>query len=72
MIQQQTNEEIREDDVDIELSKLVPLYGRCKYVEGELMRALGKVYYDYYNNKMCNNTSGACNYIRSKSIWKYY
>jgi hypothetical protein len=50
----------------IELSKLVPYSGKCESVEGELIRSLCKVYYDYYNNKMCNNTSGACNYIRSK------
>jgi hypothetical protein len=50
----------------IELSKLVPYSGKCEYVEGELIRSLCKVYYDYYNNGMCNNTSGACNYIRSK------
>ena len=47
-------------------SNLVPDSGKCDTLEGELIRSLCKVYYDFYNNQMCNNTSGACNFIRSK------
>lgn len=39
--------------------KLVPAMGKCDTLEGELLRAIDRIYYDYYNNGNCNNTSGA-------------
>ena len=45
---------------------LVPGVGSCATVEGELLRASCKLYYDYYNNGMCNNTSGAARFIQAK------
>ena len=32
-------------------------------VAGEIFRAASKVYYDYWNNALVNNTSGALNYL---------
>jgi len=46
-----------------ELSKLVPSSGPAGTVEGEMLRAATRLYYDYYNNGMINNTSGAVNYL---------
>jgi hypothetical protein len=46
-----------------ELSKLVPSSGPAGTVEGEMLRAATRLYYDYYNNGFCNNTSGAVNYL---------
>ena len=43
--------------------KLVPAEGKCATHQGELLRASAKLYYDYYNNGMCNNTSGAVNFL---------
>jgi hypothetical protein len=45
---------------------LMPAYGKADTLHGELLRALGKIYYDYYNNGMCNNTSGPCNFLKAK------
>ena len=42
---------------------LVPASGSCPTLEGELLRATCKLYYDYYNNGMCNNTSGPALFI---------
>ena len=42
---------------------LVPNSGSCANLEGELLRASCKLYYDYYNNGMCNNTSGPARFI---------
>ena len=47
-------------------SKLVPSSGRCDTVEGELIRSATRLYYDFYNNGMCNNTSGAVKFIIAK------
>lgn len=46
-----------------ELCKLVPSSGPAGTVEGEMLRAVTRLYYDYYNNGFCNNTSGAVNYL---------
>lgn len=45
---------------------LVPDSGSCANLEGELLRASCKLYYDYYNNGMCNNTSGPARFIMKK------
>jgi len=46
-----------------ELCKLVPSSGPAGTVEGEMLRAVTRVYYDYYNNGMINNTSDAVHYL---------
>jgi|694.fasta_scaffold00172_57 hypothetical protein len=42
---------------------LVPPAGICETEEGEMLRASAKLYYDYYNNGMCNNTSGPAKFL---------
>jgi hypothetical protein len=46
-----------------ELVKLMPAMGKSDTVAGELIRAVSKLGYDFYNNGMGNNTSGALNFI---------
>ena len=48
------------------LNELMPLAGNCETVAGELVRAYSKVYYDFNNNGMGNNTSGAINFLNAK------
>lgn len=43
--------------------RLVPSYGSADSEEGEMLRAASKLGYDYYNNGMCNNVSGAAKYL---------
>jgi len=43
--------------------ELVPESGKSFTVEGEMMRAVSKIYYDLFNNGGCNNTSGAVNFL---------
>lgn len=45
------------------LKEIVPKTGIAGTVEGEMMRAIGRVYYDYYQNGLKSNTSGAVNYL---------
>lgn len=45
------------------LVEAMPMMGRCDTVAGELIRAVSKLGYDFYNNGMGNNTSGALNFI---------
>lgn len=45
------------------LWNLVPASGKCDVVAGELLRAANRLTYDFYNNGMGNNTSGAVNYL---------
>jgi hypothetical protein len=49
---------------------LVPVSGAAPTVEGELLRAASRLYYDWYNNGFGNNTSGAANFI--KNYGDYY
>jgi len=42
---------------------LVPSFGPCDTVEGELLRAINSIYYDAYNNGFRNNRSGPFNYL---------
>lgn len=46
-----------------QLCKLVPSSGPAGTIEGEMLRAATRLYYDFYNNGFCNNTSGAVNYL---------
>lgn len=45
------------------LIKLMPQSGNSHVLAGELIRAANKLCYDMYNNGMCNNTSGAINFL---------
>ena len=46
-----------------ELVKLMPGSGNSDVVAGELIRAANRLAYDFYNNGMGNNTSGAINFL---------
>lgn len=47
-------------------AKLVPASGNAETEEGEMLRAASRLGYDYYNNGMINNTSGAAKYLIKK------
>jgi len=51
-----------------ELKFLVPRMGKATTVAGELLRSVNRLYYDFYNNGMCNNTTGAINFLLEKRI----
>ncbi len=44
-------------------SELVPPEGACTTIEGECLRAISRIYYDFYNNGFGNNWSGAFNWL---------
>lgn len=46
---------------------LMPSVGNCETVAGELIRSATRLAYDFYNNGMGNNTSGALNFLSSKN-----
>ena len=46
--------------------ELVPRKGNAATVAGEMVRAAGRLRYDFYNNGMGNNTSGALKFLREK------
>ena len=50
-----------------ELVKKMPASGKCDTVAGEMIRAASRLGYDFYNNGMGNNTSGALNYLSEQS-----
>lgn len=43
---------------------LMPLVGHSPVLAGELIRAANRLAYDFYNNGMGNNTSGAINFLQ--------
>lgn len=45
------------------LKELVPKAGNAGTVEGEMIRAIGRVYHDYYQTGLSSNTSGAVNFL---------
>lgn len=47
--------------------ELVPREGNAATVAGEMIRAAGRLRYDFYTNGMGNNTSGALKFLREKS-----
>lgn len=49
----------------------VPPSGKSNTVAGELVRAANKLTYDFYNNGMGNNTSGAINFLHRHSAIDY-
>lgn len=53
---------------DMNQTLLVPDEGPAPTLEGEMLRAASTLYYDYYNNGMCNNTSGAANFLTHCNI----
>ncbi len=46
-----------------ELLKLMPFTGAADTLAGELIRSVSRLGYDFYNNGMGNNTSGAVNFL---------
>jgi hypothetical protein len=46
-----------------EIIKLMPGMGNSDVLAGELIRAANRLAYDFYNNGMGNNTSGAINFL---------
>ena len=46
--------------------EVVPREGNAATVAGEMVRAAGRLRYDFYNNGMGNNTSGALKFLREK------
>lgn len=53
------------------VSDLVPVMGNCDTLAGELLRSVSRLAYDFYNNGMGNNTSGAVNFLYEKSAIGY-
>ena len=51
------------------MNDLVPASGKCDTVAGEMVRAVSRLGYDFYNNGMGNNTSGAVNYLDSRCVF---
>jgi hypothetical protein len=49
-----------------ELVNLMPASGKADTVAGELIRATSRIGYQFYNNGMGNNVSGALNFLREK------
>jgi hypothetical protein len=45
------------------VADLMPAEGACDTLAGELIRAATRLTYDFYNNGMCNNTTGAINFL---------
>ena len=50
------------------LVEAMPLMGKCDTLAGELVRAASRLGYDFYNNGMGNNTSGALNFLDHHSV----
>jgi len=55
-------------DIETLFDQLVPSQGKCDTLAGEMVRAAYRLRYDFYNNGMCNNTSGALNFLRHHSV----
>jgi hypothetical protein len=49
------------------LVELMPASGNSDTVAGELIRAVSRIGYQFYNNGMGNNVSGAVNFLREWS-----
>ena len=50
-------------DYEVLAKNLLPGNGSAGTYEGEMLRSATRLYYDYYNNGMVNNTSGAVNFL---------
>jgi hypothetical protein len=44
----------------------MPYDGKCDTLAGELIRSASRLGYDFYNNGMGNNTSGAANFLLAR------
>jgi len=53
-------------EYDRMVEELMPASGNCATVAGEMIRSVSRLGYDFYNNGMGNNTSGAANFLREK------
>jgi hypothetical protein len=49
----------------------MPWSGNCETTAGEMIRAASKLGYDFYNNGMGNNTSGAVNFLDKMGVFDY-
>lgn len=49
---------------DILFDKLVPAFGSCDTLQGELLLAANKISHDYFNNGWGNNWSGSLMYLK--------
>lgn len=50
-------------DYEVLAQKLLLGKSNAGTIEGEMLRAVTKLYYDYWNNGMCNNTSGPAKFL---------
>ena len=57
-----------QEEYDKRLDAL-PQYGEGATKASEIFRAATKLYYDFYNNGMVNNTSGAINFLLYASVF---
>ena len=48
------------------LVEAMPASGKCDTLAGELIRSASRLGYDFYNNGMGNNTSGAVNFLLAR------
>ena len=53
------------------LLEQMPAQGASSTVAGEMIRAVSRLGYDFYNNGMGNNTSGAVNYLDKMGVFDY-
>ena len=51
------------------LVEAMPDMGNCDTTAGEMIRAASKLGYDFYNNGMGNNTSGAINFLDEQGVF---
>ena len=49
-------------------NELIPDRGKCDTLAGEVLRAAGRLQYDFYNNGMGNNTSGAIHFLDEQGV----
>jgi len=60
------NEGPHQETYDRLSGKLVPLCGNSGTLEGEFLRAAGKLCHEFYNNGGGNNVSGALRFLRDR------
>lgn len=54
----------RYEDEAKQLQALVPNSGEAETMQGEIMRAASRIYYDLFNNGFGNNWTGALDYLK--------
>ena len=62
------NNGVHQADYDRLYAALVPMEGKCATIEGENLRAVSRIAYDFYNNGFGNNWSGAFNWLKRDFI----